>query len=74
MPEIPLGAIDRIIRKTNAERVSLSASEALREILEEQGLFIAQKAWKLVKHAGRKTITREDIELAAQMLQDKQPL
>lgn len=64
MAEIPLAPLERLLRKSGAHRVSPSAAEELRDILEERVTEIAQRAMKLAEHAGRKTITRDDIKLA----------
>ena len=64
MSELPLAAVDRVIRKGGAERVSESAAEALAEVLEEKGVEIAKKAVQYANHANRKTITDADIRLA----------
>jgi len=66
--EIPLAPIDRLIHKVGAERVSEEASQALRDILEKLGEEIAKEAVELAKHAGRKTVTRGDIEYAAKRI------
>ncbi len=56
--------MDKIIRNSNAERVSDDAKEALAGVLQEKGKEIAKEAKKLAEHAGRKTITKKDILLA----------
>jgi histone H3/H4 len=53
-----------LMRTAGAERVSEAAAEALAAVLLEKGLEIARDAVKFAAHAGRKTIKREDIELA----------
>lgn len=66
--ELPIAPAHRLIKKAGAERVSEEAAEALRDILEEVGVKIAQEALDLAKHAGRKTIKARDIEFAAKRL------
>lgn len=65
MVELPVAAIERIIRKGGAKRVGESAAVALAEILEERGIEIAAEAAKLAEHAGRRTVRDVDIRLAA---------
>ncbi|KXB01188.1 histone [candidate division MSBL1 archaeon SCGC-AAA259O05] len=64
MAELPIAAVDRIIRKAGGQRVSKSAAEELAEILEDKGAKIAGEAAELSEHAGRKTVRDEDIRLA----------
>lgn len=62
---LSLNAMDNIMRRAGAARVSDDAKKALAEILEQKALEISTEAKKLAEHAGRKTITDKDIRLAA---------
>ncbi len=62
--ELPLAPVDRILRKAGARRVSESAVKALAQFIEDEGLRIAKRANELARHAGRKTVTEEDIRAA----------
>jgi histone H3/H4 len=68
LAELPLAAVDRIIRKAGGARVSEEAAAALAEVLEDHGIKIAQQAAELSRHAGRKTVTGADIRLAVKTL------
>jgi histone H3/H4 len=57
-------AMDKIMREIGALRVSDDAKEALAKVLEEKALEISTNANNLAAHAGRKTITKKDIDLA----------
>lgn len=61
---LPLAAVDRIIRKAGAGRVSEDAAIALAELLEEHGVKVSQRAATFAGHANRKTVTAADIKLA----------
>lgn len=61
---IAANPMEDLIRKAGAERVGEDAAKAVSELLEEIGLRIAREAVLLCKHAGRKTVKREDIEMA----------
>lgn len=63
---ISLNAMDKIMREAGAERVSDEAKEALAKVLEQKALEIANEAKKFAAHAGRKTITEKDIQLATE--------
>jgi len=65
MPELSNAALERIMRKAGAERVSATAVAELAEAMEEYGAKLSKEAAALAKHAGRKTIKKEDIKLAA---------
>jgi len=64
MSTLSVAAVERLIRSVGAGRVSQDAAEALAAILEQKGTIIATKAVKLARHAGRKTVTGDDIKLA----------
>lgn len=64
MNELPVAAIDRIIRKGSNMRVSEKAAKSLADFLEDKGIKIAQQAAVLARHASRKTITEADIKLS----------
>ncbi len=68
MVELPTAPVARIIRKSGADRVSGEASRALAIIMEEYAGTVAREALKLATHAGRKTVTKEDITMAAEIL------
>jgi histone H3/H4 len=67
MTELSQAAVERIIKKAGAERVSADATETLCEIMEDYGAFIAREAKKMSDHAGRKTLRGTDIRMAADM-------
>jgi histone H3/H4 len=64
MAEIPVAPMVRILKKANIDRVGDDAAVALRDVLEEYGLEVAERAAQLAKHAGRVTVKAEDIRLA----------
>lgn len=57
-------AAKKILRNAGATRVSGSASRELAEMLNGMAYSLAQKAVRLAKHAGRKTVRKSDIDLA----------
>ena len=54
MTDLPIAALDRLIRKAGAERVSEDAAEELGRILEEVAQDISKQAIELARHAKRK--------------------
>lgn len=65
MPEFPLAAMDRVIRKAGKVRVSRGAAMELSAILEAYTMEIAREAIKLAEHRGAKTVTEVDVRAAA---------
>ncbi len=57
-------AMEKILKEKGAKRVSEEAKEEFRKQLEKIAERTAEKAVLLSKHAGRRTVKREDIELA----------
>ncbi len=68
MAELKLAQIERLMRKAGAQRISQSAKETLRDLLEEIALEIASLAVEIAHHAGRKGVTAEDVKMAARNL------
>ena len=62
---LPLAAMEKILKRCGAERVSDKAKSALKDAVEEKAELIAQQAVRYAHHAGRKTIKSGDIRLAA---------
>ena len=61
---LPLAAMDKLLKKAGASRVSEDAKESLREALEEKAHEIGEKAAKFAAHSGRTTVKAADINLA----------
>ena len=61
---LPIAAVDRLIRKAGAHRVSEGAARELSAHLEEVAMKVTREAIELTEHAGRKTVQAGDIKLA----------
>ncbi|HJJ33743.1 MAG TPA: histone family protein [Methanocorpusculum sp.] len=64
MADLPKAAIVRIAKKAGADRVGEDAADAIVAKAEAYIAKIAKDAFELAKHAGRKTIKAEDVDLA----------
>ena len=53
-----------ILKQAGAERVAESAAQAMADVIKEVAFSMAKDAVKFARHAGRKTVKKEDIELA----------
>jgi len=65
MADLPIAAVVRIAKKNGAERVGSDAAEALVVKAEKYIAQLTKEANKLAEHAGRKTIKKEDVDLAS---------
>ncbi|MCX6778235.1 MAG: histone family protein [Candidatus Micrarchaeota archaeon] len=66
--ELPLAPLERMIKKAGAERVSNEAARELAMLLQEKATALSSRAVKLAKHAGRVTVTAEDIKMSSKSL------
>jgi histone H3/H4 len=66
MTELSQSAVERIMKKAGAERVSADAAETLSALMEDYGI-LAKEAKKMSDHAGRKTLRGSDIRMAAEI-------
>ncbi len=61
---LPLAAMEKILKKAGAERVSDRAKVAFKDVLEEYAAGVAERAVRFANHAGRKTVKAGDVKLA----------
>ncbi|MHA1827041.1 MAG: histone family protein [Candidatus Heimdallarchaeaceae archaeon] len=61
---IPINTMHKIMKKAGARRVSDKAAKELSYYLEREIEKITRRAIQFSRHAGRVTVTREDIKLA----------
>jgi histone H3/H4 len=64
MGYLPAAPFERILKKAGAKRVSRDAMEEFAKVMEEKIFKIAEEAAILAKHAGRKTVTADDVRIA----------
>lgn len=63
MAIIPAAAMERVLRKSGAKRVSESAKKVFAEILEDKAIKIGEQALKIARNCGRKTVLDSDIKM-----------
>ena len=61
---LPAAAMEKLLKKAGAERVSEDAKHELKEVLEAYAINLGGKAVRLAAHAGRKTIKSSDVKEA----------
>jgi histone H3/H4 len=66
MAEIPTAVVLRVMKVGGAERANQKAVKMIAEKAEEYGAAVAKEAVTLTKLADRKTISGNDIKLAAE--------
>ncbi len=64
---IPLAAMEKIMKSAGASRVADKAKIVLRDALEEKAENIAQNATKYAGHSKRKTVKGSDVKLASKI-------
>ncbi len=62
--ELSTAAVRRLIETAGADRVGDDAVEELGKILEDYAVKVGKEATELARHAGRKTVKAQDIQLA----------
>ena len=62
---IPKAAVERLLFKAGAKRVSSDGVNELTQVLTQFALKVSTRAAEISKHTGRKTVHEEDIKLAA---------
>ncbi len=62
---LPVAAMEKLLKKAGAPRVSQSGKDALRNVLEEYAEKLGKRAVEFARHSGRKTIKAADVKLAS---------
>jgi len=55
-------AFERLAKKVGIKRISKDALEEARDIIVEEGADIAERAFKISRHANRKTVMIDDVK------------
>jgi histone H3/H4 len=58
---LSLLSFERLAKKVGIKRISKQALEEIREIITEDGLDITEHAFKISRHANRKTVMAADV-------------
>lgn len=63
MTEIPKAPVTRIVKNAGAERISKDAEEKIVVAVEDYAAKLAKAVIEVAKHAGRKTIQPDDVDV-----------
>ncbi|NIQ07629.1 MAG: histone [Candidatus Korarchaeota archaeon] len=70
MAELPRAGIRRLLESAGAERMSQEAVVSARDIVEQFAQKLGDVACTFCEHAGRKTLSKDDIRKAAKTLEE----
>ncbi|MEM7819692.1 MAG: NFYB/HAP3 family transcription factor subunit [Candidatus Aenigmatarchaeota archaeon] len=59
---LSLLSFEKLSKKVGVKRISKEAIEELRDEIEEFGLELAEKAVRISRHAGRRTVMAQDVK------------
>ena len=62
---LSIRSFEKIAKKAGVKRISKDALEEIRDIVTEESLEIAEKAFKISRHANRKTVMLDDVKFVA---------
>ena len=62
---IPLAPAARLLQNAGAKRVSNKAAEEFSQVIEDIAEDIGERAVRIAKHSGRKTVQDGDVRLAS---------
>jgi len=61
---IPKAPVARILMNAGAKRVSAGAVDVFADVITRMALDIGERASRIAKHSGRKTVHEEDVKIA----------
>ncbi len=59
---LSLLSFERLAKKVGIKRISKDALEEIRDIVTEEGTEIAERAFRISRHANRRTVMLEDVK------------
>lgn len=62
--KVSMSAMDKVLKTQSNIRVSEESKKVLAEVMKKIGKEVAISAVKAARHAGRRTITKEDVQWA----------